>query len=324
MPSPLQSPSRALADSVADAQQPWAGFLAANANLSESSKSTYRAVWRRFLAFCQSRRTKPARATPALIEDFLRHGIVPKRGQAEPHPNTQRRYLELLSRIYATVPNKGNPAAPLFSMFETVDRPAPEALTERQMTKLDKAIDAILAGESQARALRDRAVIYLVLASGMKCGEVIQLTEKQLVNIDRNPEIRLPDTKTLSGRSAPVAPMGREPLRQWLAYRRERGYTGQVVFPHSLTPGGDLFGETPPERPMHAATVYRLVRRALDMAGLSLAQLGPTVLRHSFAVRQLQGGTSPEHVQRWLGHRSPGTTARYEKLLAYPPGVKIF
>jgi integrase/recombinase XerD len=56
---------------------------------------------------------------------------------------------------------------------------------------------------------------------------------------------------------------------------------------------------------------WLIVKERAEAAGIG-CQVTPYILRHSFAVRSLQGGASLQEVQEQLGHTNIATTQVYE------------
>ncbi len=59
----------------------------------------------------------------------------------------------------------------------------------------------------------------------------------------------------------------------------------------------------------------------LTAAGLPGADGGSFRLRHTFALRQLQHGSSPEQVAQWMGLRDAAALARHRRLLMAPADI---
>jgi integrase/recombinase XerD len=63
--------------------------------------------------------------------------------------------------------------------------------------------------------------------------------------------------------------------------------------------------------PWHRATAWRIIKRAMALAGIKGRQSSPRGLRHAFGVGTLQVGVPLTLAQRWLGHARLSTTAIY-------------
>lgn len=63
--------------------------------------------------------------------------------------------------------------------------------------------------------------------------------------------------------------------------------------------------------PVHRATGYRWVKRAMRRARVDGIASCPKGLRHGFGMRAAAERVPPNLIQRWLGHASPETTAIY-------------
>lgn len=73
-------------------------------------------------------------------------------------------------------------------------------------------------------------------------------------------------------------------------------------------------------KPMSSTQIWRAVHGMLTACGFEaqLARKGPTVLRNTFATRQLRMGVPLATVALWLGHKDPNSTKVFESLLLEP------
>jgi integrase/recombinase XerD len=152
--------------------------------------------------------------------------------------------------------------------------------------------------EKQRRGLRDRALLELLYACGLRVSEAITLRGAQ---VDLSAGFV---TVLGKGGKERVVPLGRHARAALEAYlQRERpkllrGRPSPFVF---LGPGG---------RPLTRQAVWKLVRRRALAAGLG-RRVSPHTLRHTFATHLLTGGADLRIVQTLLGHADIGTTQIY-------------
>jgi integrase/recombinase XerD len=146
--------------------------------------------------------------------------------------------------------------------------------------------------------LRDRAMLEILYASGLRVTELVGLTLDQ-VNL-RQGVVRL----TGKGGRERLVPFGEQAVT-WLSdyldnARGElsRGRAGHALFP--TTRGG----------PMTRQAFWYLIRRYAQRAGLT-KPLSPHTLRHAFATHLLNHGADLRVVQLLLGHSDLSTTQIY-------------
>lgn len=185
-----------------------------------------------------------------------------------------------------------------------VERPAPRAqvvLGEAAVARLLEVCTAsvgVQRPEVRARALRDRAVLELLYALGLRQAE---LREACLVDLDLGGQtLRVRSAKRGRVRTLPIPERCVVWLDRWL---RE----GRPV----LARGGDQGRLVVSDRGRPLSTcdgVWRIVRRAARRAGLVAA---PHMLRRSIATHLVRAGVSVKAVQALLGHASLSTTAIY-------------
>lgn len=173
-------------------------------------------------------------------------------------------------------------------------RKLPEVLTASEMGRVLGG-----AGGETPKALRDRALLELLYATGIRVTEALTLT------LDRV-SFETATLRVLGKRSKErVVPMGERAVEALGAYlsearpRLDRGRGGTLVF---LSARG---------RRLARSDAWRVVKRAAIEAGISSKRASPHKLRHSFATHLLEGGADLRSVQQLLGHADIATTQIY-------------
>ena len=172
-------------------------------------------------------------------------------------------------------------------------RPLPEALTEAEVETLLSAPDL-----ESSRGLRDRAMLEVIYATGLRVSELVGLRVLQ-VNL-RQGVIRV----TGKGDKERLVPFGEE-AADWLE-RYLRNARPDILGPRE---SDDLF-VTERGHGMTRQAFWHLIKRHARQAGVR-KPLSPHTLRHSFATHLLNHGADLRVVQLLLGHRDISTTQIY-------------
>jgi integrase/recombinase XerD len=178
----------------------------------------------------------------------------------------------------------------------TPPRSLPKAITVEQVEML---LDA--AGfDDTSLALRDRALLELLYATGARISEAVGLDVDEL-DLETG-SVRL-FGKGSRERVVPVGRFARTAIESYLVRARPLlsaggGRGGAAVFLNSR--GGRLSRQS----------AWAVLRAAADKAGLRV-DVSPHTLRHSFATHLLDGGADVRVVQELLGHASVATTQIY-------------
>ncbi|MBX3356328.1 MAG: tyrosine recombinase [Phycisphaeraceae bacterium] len=178
-------------------------------------------------------------------------------------------------------------------------RRIPNVLIPSQMRKLVEAPSAEWGG----LWLRDRAMLELMYAAGLRASEVGALKLNDLN------ETLACLVITGKGQKQRVVPIGTPALnwtRRYLSELRPllaRWPDGRDRFRLILSFSG---------RPIERVAVWQIVRRAAARAGLD--HVHPHALRHSFATHMVGGGADLRVVQELLGHADIGTTQIYTQV----------
>jgi integrase/recombinase XerC len=176
-------------------------------------------------------------------------------------------------------------------------RAIPEVLRPRQVEDLLE-VAGLRADDADPVHLRDRAILELLYATGIRVAELVGL---DVADVDWS---RCTVRVTGKGDRQRVVPFGgpaERAVRDWL----ERGRPG-LEDPVS---GGALFLGARGGR-VDARVVRRTVHDVLRHVP-DAPDLGPHGLRHSMATHLLEGGADLRSVQEVLGHASLGTTQIY-------------
>jgi integrase/recombinase XerD len=169
----------------------------------------------------------------------------------------------------------------------------PKVLSEAQ-------VEALLAAPEvdTALGLRDRAMLELMYASGLRVSELVQVKTVHLSLVDAVLRV------LGKGARERLLPFGEEALqwlRRYLAEARGVILAGQASEALFVTRQGAA---------MSRQMFWKLVRRYALQAGVA-APLSPHTLRHAFATHLLNHGADLRAVQMLLGHADIGTTTIY-------------
>jgi integrase/recombinase XerC len=176
-------------------------------------------------------------------------------------------------------------------------RTLPEVLRVDQASIL---LDAVADDASSAdpTALRDRAVLELLYATGIRVGELVGLDRADLDDDRRVVRVM---GKGRRERTVPYGEPARRALRDWLEIGRPA-----LTSPET----GDALFVGVRGRRLGARGAREIVHRRLR-AVPEAPDLGPHGLRHTAATHLLEGGADLRSVQELLGHASLGTTQIY-------------
>ncbi len=210
-------------------------------------------------------------------------------------PRSTARLLSSLRRFYQHALREGWVQVDPSDRIDApkVGRSLPKALTEDEIESLINAPD-----ESTALGLRDRAMLELLYATGLRVSELIGLRMLQV-------NLRQGVVRTLGkGNKERLVPMG-ETAAHWVEnYLQDgrpdllKGRESEHLF---LTQRG---------APMSRQAFWYVIKRHAQSAGIHKA-LSPHTLRHSFATHLLNHGADLRVVQMLLGHSDLSTTQIY-------------
>ena len=166
----------------------------------------------------------------------------------------------------------------------------PRFLTEDEMERLLSAPNI-----ETAEGLRDRAMLELMYATGMRVSEAVSL---KLSDLDLDGGIIVCHGKGSKERRVPIGKSATAWLNRYIAARSRSGRAGNPRL--FLSSAGAA---------LTRQFAWSTVKRYALSAGL--ANISPHTLRHSFATHLLQRGADSRSVQALLGHSDISTTQIY-------------
>ena len=208
---------------------------------------------------------------------------------------SSNRCLSVLRRFYHWALREGLVHTDPTVRLLAAKRPlrVPHTLTQAQVEALLQAPDA-----STLLGLRDRAMLELMYASGLRVSELVSLQVHQL---DIKTGILRTEGK---GRKERLVPFGEE-AQSWLVRFIQEARASILAGQQS----NDLF-VTQRGSGMTRVMFWMLVKKYAAQAGIT-APLSPHTLRHAFATHLLNHGADLRVVQMLLGHADISTTTIY-------------
>ena len=174
-----------------------------------------------------------------------------------------------------------------------IERYLPETLNELQVEQLLEKIDT-----SALYGLRDRAMIELLYASGLRISE---LAGARLENFNFEERIVRVTGKGNKTRLVPVGRTACEALAAYLSAERPQ------LVKHSS--GSEIFLSARGTK-LTTVRIWQIVKKHARRAGLE-KNIYPHLLRHSFATHLLGNGADLRIIQEMLGHADISTTQVY-------------
>lgn len=256
--------------------------------LAENTLAAYRGDLKRFAGWLQGRGAHLLGARRADVLEFL--------GSLEgAPPRSIARRLSSLRRFYLFQCREGrmknDPCARIDA--PKLGRRLPGTLTESEVEALLKSPNT-----ESSLGLRDRAMLELLYATGLRVSELTTLTTTQ---INRQQGVLRVSGK---GNKERLVPLGEEAL-DWLEKYLRLGRLDILGKRQS-----DALFPSRAGRAISRQAFWQSIKRHAKTAGISKS-LSPHTLRHAFATHLLNHGADLRVVQMLLGHSDISTTQIY-------------
>lgn len=256
--------------------------------MGEKTRRAYGVDLGQLADWAAARELGPLSLTHRELRHFAR--VVSERGAMK---STVARKLAAIRTFYRQLVERGaleaNPAELVSSPKK--DSYLPKVLKPAEVAELLERIPG-----STPLDLRDRALLELAYAAGLRAEELVNL---DLTSIDADAEEVRVEGKGGRTRVVPVGEHAWRAIDRYLARGRTVLGSGEseALF---LSKSG---------RRLSTSDVRRRMRLQTRRAGIS-----PHTLRHSFATHLLEGGADLRAIQELLGHSSISTTQTYTRV----------
>ena len=215
-------------------------------------------------------------------------------------PRSNARLLSSLRAYFGFCLRRGERADDPTALLQPPKQPRllPKALSEAEIEALLAAPDV-----QTAAGLRDRAMLELMYACGLRVSELVGLPATAL-NL-RQGVLRVMG-KGSKERLVPLGEESRHWLQRWLVEARSALLKPLRDPSKAVALFVDAKGQ-----PLSRQAFWALVKRCAAVAGIDPERISPHGLRHSFATHLLNHGADLRALQMLLGHSSLSTTQIY-------------
>lgn len=269
------------------------GFVTYLHDVKKTSQNTELSYQRDLMKMMRFLRTQKVEKSKDVTETNLNSYILDleKKGMAA---STVSRNIASMKAFYLYMLKNGEVATDPAEHLKApkVEKKVPDVLSVAEMERLLEQ-----PGTRTAKGLRDRAMLELLYATGIRVTELISLHLEDvnwkldyIICRDRNKE-----------RIIPFGAKARKALDQYIQSARAElvgGKECEMLFPNCS-------GES-----MSRQGFWKLLKQYVKQAGIQM-EITPHTLRHSFAAHLVDNGADLHMVQEMLGHSDISTTMMY-------------
>lgn len=175
-------------------------------------------------------------------------------------------------------------------------------------------VEALLAaapttGRNPHEALRNRCLLELIYATGMRVSELVELP---VAAVRGGPAMILVRGKGGKERMVPLSPPAKVVLAEWLVLRDS---ADELATAKGEKPSKFLFPGRGAAGHLTRQQFFVLLKTIALKAGVDPAGVTPHTLRHAFATHLLAGGADLRVIQTLLGHADLSSTEIYTHVL---------
>lgn len=263
--------------------------------------ASYRAVLWQYVAWLDAHDLTLTTVISADLAAYQRDLVAARKADGQPYSaDAQMQHVTVLKHLYGFLVRRGvvlaNPTGLL--VYPRVEQRLPRGiLAQRDVRALLDAAD-----DRTPLGLRDRAILETLYATGIRAGELVRLTLRDVDTDDRL--LRIVLGKGRKDRTVPLTRAAAGAIEAYLAQGRPR-IRGARTSPSLFLAlrGGRLY----------SSALCELITAAVERAGVDRHATCHT-FRHSAATHLLKGGADIRHIQQLLGHTSLATTERYTRV----------
>ena len=266
---------------------------------SENTRVAYKNDLSQFLEYLKTKAVPPLNAWSEVRKDHLVAYILSLKAEREYASTTVARKVAAIKSFFHFLVGEGlirdDPTATLDS--PRVKKYLPRAISQEDVEKLLEA-----PGQSnEPRSLRDRAILELLYATGMRVSELVALNEGDVDLASASVRVLGKGDKE---RIIPIYDRAVQAIEDYVTQGRVRLVRDAEQRALFLNQRGER---------LTRQGLWLIVKGYVKEAGLKVP-VTPHTLRHSFATHMLRGGADLRNVQELLGHANIATTQVYTQV----------
>ena len=268
-------------------------------NMSLNTASSYAADLKIFFSFLKRQNLAIANVKKNDISKFFQR--QKERGFTD---NTVSRRLSSMKQFFKFLVRENfidsNPCEDIKNFKKP--KKIPSFLSEEEVLKILNS--ASIVGKDNVEKARNKALIEILYASGMRVSELVSLKKSVFVG---SPELIMIKGKGNKERLVPISKIALSVIKKYLAELKKANielYKNDYLFP-SRSKSGHLNRET----------FFLIIKEIANTAGLNAQNVSPHKIRHAFASHLLSNGADLRVIQTLLGHKNLSTTEIYTHVL---------
>ena len=273
--------------------------LVTEKNMSLNTASSYKADLKVFFTFMKQQNLNIETIKKQHVGDFFL-----KEKEKGFSDNTISRRLSSMKQFFKFLVQEGflyrNPCEEIKNFKKTKKIPGFLSVQEVQNI-LDSAGHV---GKNNVERSRNKALIEILYASGMRVSELVSLRKSLFIGM---PELILIRGKGNKERMVPISKMAMSAVKKYLIELKKANselYKSDFLFP-SRSKNGYLNRER----------FFLIIKEIACSAGVNAQHVSPHKIRHAFASHLLANGADLRVIQTLLGHKNLSTTEIYTHIL---------
>ncbi len=273
--------------------------LIAEKNMSLNTASAYQSDLKELFKFVNENNLKITTLKNKNIELFFFN--QKSRGYSD---STLSRRLSSLKQFFKYLVEEGlidrSPCEEIKSFKKSMK--VPGFLSEEELLRILNCAGKV--GKSSVERTRNKALIEILYASGMRVSELVSL-KKSLFKGD--PELILIKGKGNKERMVPISKVALVAVKKYLATLKKHNanfFESVYLFPSKAKSGY-----------LNREKFFLIIKDIAHFAGLNAKFVSPHKIRHAFASHLLSNGADLRVIQTLLGHKNLSTTEIYTHIL---------
>ena len=275
--------------------QNYYSYLLNEKRASENTLLAYKRDTKKYIEYLESSGLNLVTVSGMNILDYMMN--MEKAGKAS---STIASSLAAVRSLYRFMQSKGyikvNPAEQLHSL--KVEKKVPEIMSEKELERLFMQPQL-----NEAKGQRDRAMLELLYATGIRVSEMLNLTVD-----DVNMGIGYINCR--NNRKDRVIPVYSDARKMLTAYMQE----GRQEILKNTGKKADILFINCNGTPMTRQGFWKIIKYYAAKAGIT-KDITPNTFRHSFAIHLLENGADLKSVQEMLGHAYMSSTQVYTQIM---------